>query len=59
MFIKRKQWEYLNARLDKLENELSTLKEKSVASSFYFGKISFPDYVKITEREMHQIKTGK
>ena len=51
MFIKRKDWCGLNAKVKELEVKLKKLEERSVANSFCFGvRLTFPDYVRRTER---------
>ena len=56
MFIKRKDWERLNAKVKKLEEKTNELAKNSETNSFYFGVgLTFPAYVRQTERAIKEL----
>lgn len=58
MFIKRKDWEQLSSRIDELELKTRALLDNAMVNSFYYGEVTFPEYVKLTEKEIHQMKSS-
>lgn len=57
MFIKRKDWERLNKKVKELETRVNQLESISVVNSFYFGTVTFPYYVRLTEKEINRLKS--
>lgn len=58
MFIPHKVLKQLNARIAELEKRVNALQQYAAASSYYFGKVTLQDYVRLTEKEIHDLKTN-
>lgn len=60
MFISKKKYQALNDKIKALGNRVAELETGATVQSFYFGNVTFKDYVRKTEKTISRLsREGK
>lgn len=56
---RKRQLRKMKSKLSALSERVAEIESKATVDSFYFGKLDFPSYVQLTEKEMNRLKNDK
>jgi hypothetical protein len=59
MFISKKRYHEIKEQISSLETRVRILQSQSQVMTFYYGKVDFPKFAELIERDISDLKARK